>query len=114
LEFDIESSGNGYVWAFERRGEELALVYPINCPADCGNDISVDRGFHLPDQRRRTIFAGDHSGEERLLFFVTSSNTADSANRLAGQFQKALILKASGGLAKENWGYAEVTYGILR
>ena len=113
LEFQIESSGNGYVWIFEKRSQGFALIYPENCPAECGNNISVKQGLHLPDQQRRALFAGMHAGEEHLLFLVTSSNDSDSAKKLAGRFENASIPKASEGIAKDNWGYREISYRVL-
>jgi len=113
LEFQVEASGNGYVWIFEKRPQGFAIIYPANCPSDCGNEVSVTRGLHLPDQKQRAILAGTHIGEEQLFFFVTSSADSDLAKRLAGQFENASIRKASGGIAKDNWGFAKVSYKIV-
>jgi hypothetical protein len=113
LDLQIESSGNGYVWVFQKNNDRYDLIYPLDCPTNCGNEITVSQGFHLPDQSHRTIFAGMVAGEERLTFFVTSSPNVDSARKLAGHFANASIAKASGGIAKDNWGYAELSYEIL-
>lgn len=113
LEFQVEVSGNGYVWVFEKQPKGLMLIYPANCPSNCDNEVSVNRGLHLPDLKGRTIFAGTQAGEERLFFFVTSSNDFNVAKGLANLFEGASITKASSGITKDNWGYAEISYKIL-
>lgn len=114
LEFQVESSGNGYVWIFEVTRKNPTLIYPEGCSQACGNEISVDQGLHLPDTRQRAIFAGDRTRTESLLFLVTSSSDLDTATRLAAPFSIGTVLKASGGTAKGNWGYATVSYDISK
>lgn len=112
LAFGVSASGNGYLWVFDKTAEGYALVYPDECEDACGNDISVAQQFRLPDRRLRTVIAGDRSGDETLLFLVTSSSTTGSAKRLASQLAGGAITKASGGVALNNWGFTEVTYRV--
>lgn len=113
MAFEVASSGNGYLWIFDKRSTGAVLVYPYDCASDdCHNDITVSKGLTLPDDRRRSVFAGTHAGKETLLFLVTSTADRESANRLAAQFVDATLRKASGGIAANNWGYAEVSYDV--
>ena len=51
LEFQVEASGNGYVWVLQRDSSAFRLVYPIDCPIDCANAITATTGFHIPDAK---------------------------------------------------------------
>ena len=113
LEFQVESSGNGFVWVLQRDSGSFRLVYPSDCVLDCGNNVSASKGFHLPDAKGRGLVAGPKAGVERLLFLVTSRPDAEYTRELIRRLDSAVVTKASEQPVRENWGYAELTYEVF-
>lgn len=112
LGFQVRSSGNGYLWVFDRREDQYVLIYPGDCVGDCGNGVTADQGFRLPDANNRGLKAGETLGaEERLLFLVTSSSDRNAAEKIAAHFGQK-ITKATGVISTSNWGYYELSYKI--
>ena len=113
LEFQVESSGNGYVWVLQPDSGSFKLVYPSNCMLDCGNAVTAAKGFHLPDASGRGLVAGLRAGEERLLFLVTSRPDVEYTRELIRRLDSAIVTKASEQPVRENWGYTQLTYQVF-
>jgi hypothetical protein len=113
LEFQVESSGNGFVWVLQPDSGSFKLVYPSNCVLDCGNAVTAAKGFHLPDASGRGIVAGPKAGVERLLFLVTSRPDVEYTRELIRRLDSAVVTKASEQPVRENWGYTELAYEVF-
>lgn len=112
LQFQIESSGNGYLWIYELLdNNEFPQLYPqVGAPAE-SHSIYAGKPFILPDKKDYGLSAGNEAGQENLLFVVTSTHDVNKANTIAARMANATT-KASGGDVLENWGVFLLSYQV--
>jgi hypothetical protein len=112
LRLGIDTSGNGFLWVFNRtKGTDYQLIFPAAEASD-GNRISVGETFRFPRPDGKGLIAGDELGNEWLLFIITSSSDVEVAQRIARSLGLGVTPKAAFGEIKENWGATEISYKI--
>ncbi len=116
IDFDLQSSGNGYLWIYEINSSDSSLVsllfpkpallrdFPV-----C-NQIEVGKSFLFPEGMG--LVAGTSVKRESNLFIVTSVNDESYANHLIEILTGNDIQKGDIDLIKKNWGMTKLNIDI--
>lgn len=113
LDLSIESSGNGFLWVYDHSKDgKFSLVYPDPQKPGTLAEIRAGKTYTIPDANGINITTNDDIGQERLLFVVTSSPSAQDAQKIVTRISEAVISKADTGHEKANWGIARLQYDV--
>ena len=113
LDLSIESSGNGFLWVFDHSDDgKFSRIYPDPATPSAVAEILAGKTYSIPDANGIKILTNKDIGQERLLFVVTSSPSAQDAQKIVTRMSEAVISKANIGHEKANWGLARLQYDV--
>ena len=113
LDLSIESSGNGFLWVFDHSNEgKFIRIYPDPATPAIVAEIRADTTYTIPDAKGVKILTNKDTGQERLLFVVTSLPSAEDAQKIATRMSEAVISKANIDQETANWGIANLEYNV--
>ena len=113
LDLSIESSGNGFLWVFDHSDDgKFSQIYPDPATPSAVAEILAGKTYSIPDANGIKILTNKDIGQERLLFVVTSSPSAQNAHEIVTRMSEAVISKANIGHEKANWGIARLQYDV--